>query len=78
MDPNYRQLLAIPKNRLDAVNATLLDPNSKVVGAFLQVVAKYGTPDEINRKHSDSRQLSALLTKVETRCASFMAQAGLQ
>ncbi len=51
MDQKYRDLLAIPQNRLDAINAVLLDPHSKVMNAFLDVVAKYGTPEEINRKH---------------------------
>lgn len=65
MNANYRKLLAIPQSRLDAVNRVLLDPDSKVVNAFLDVVAKYGTPDEINRKHADSRALSNLLATVQ-------------
>ena len=56
MDNKYRKLLAIPQDRLDAINGVLLDPNSKVMNAFLDVVAKYGTPEEINRKHAEVPQ----------------------
>jgi len=65
MEDNRRALLSIPLDRLDAVNQVLLDPGSAVMSSFLDVVAKYGTPDEINHKHRDSRQLANLLRKVE-------------
>ncbi len=65
MDERYRKLLAIPHDRLDALNQVLLDPDSKVMNAFLEVVSKYGTPEEINRKHAASRQLTSLLKKVQ-------------
>ncbi len=51
-----RTLLQIPASRLDAVNKVLLDPNSRVMNDFLAVVAKYGTAEEINRKHRESRK----------------------
>ena len=57
MDERYRKLLAIPHDRLDALNQVLVDPNSRVINALLDVVSKYGTPEEINRKHLTSRQL---------------------
>ncbi len=67
MDDKYRELLAIPHDRLDAINGVLLDPNSRVMKAFLDVVDKYGTPEEINRKHLESRKLVHLLRVVEER-----------
>jgi hypothetical protein len=67
MDEKYRQRLAIPQNRLDAINGLLLDPNSKVIKAFLEVVEKYGTPDEINRKHIESRKYENLVQIVQER-----------
>lgn len=56
--------LEIPKAYLDAVNQILLDPNSEVMQRFLSVVAKYGSPEEINRKHAKSRRLENLLDLV--------------
>ena len=63
---DLRNLLAIPHDRLDSINSVLLDPNEKVMEDFLAVVAKYGTPEEINRRHVESRKLSNLLMKVES------------
>src|SRR5574340_79271 len=65
MEEKYRRLLEIPTARLTAINQVLLDPRSDVMRAFLQVVDKYGTPDEINRKHRESRKLDRLLKKGE-------------
>ncbi len=56
--------LEIPEAYLDEVNHVLLDPNSEVMQKFLAVVAKYGTPEEINRKHQESRRLENLLDLV--------------
>ena len=43
-----RARLRIPQARLDDINALLLDPDLRVVNDLLDVVAKYGTPEEIN------------------------------
>src|SRR5512138_1006127 len=67
MDEKYRERLTIPQSRLDAINGVLLDPNSKVMKAFLEVVDKYGTPEEINRKHLESRKLENLIKIVQDR-----------
>jgi hypothetical protein len=65
MDDKYRQRLKIPADRLEAINAVLLDPKSEVMQAFMDVVAKYGTPEEINRKANQARKLENLFKKVE-------------
>jgi len=59
-----KMLLQIPYQRIDEINATLLDPDSRVVNDFLQVVEKYGSPDEINKKAAQARQLPALMERV--------------
>ena len=61
---DLQQRLEIPKAYLDSVNQILLDPNSEVMQEFLAVVAKYGTPEEINRKHVQSRRLENILDLV--------------
>jgi hypothetical protein len=65
MDERLRQSLKIDRSRLDDINNVLLDPGTRVINDFLQVVAKYGTPEEINRKAEAARQLPALLKRVE-------------
>jgi hypothetical protein len=62
---DLRKLLKIPYNRLDEINAILLNPDSRVINDFLDVVQKYGTPVEINRKAAQARQLSSLMEKVK-------------
>jgi len=63
---DLQQRLAIPEERLSSINAVLADPNSAGDEDFLAVVASYGTPEEINRKHLESRKLSNLLAKIKT------------
>ena len=65
-DPStdLRSRLAIPADRLDALNAFLLDPEARIVNDLLAVVARYGTPEEINRKARAAGELPALLDRV--------------
>lgn len=69
---NLQQLLAIPPDRLEAINAVFTDPNLTVIREFLEVVAKYGTPEEINRKHRESRKLESLFAKVRERAPQYI------
>jgi len=72
MDHKLRELLEIRHDRLDAINEVLLDPNSKVINAFLDVVAKYGSPEEINRKANEARKLENLYAKVREKKPEFI------
>ena len=65
MADHIRQLLRIPAERLEDINAVLLNPDSKVINDFLTVVEKYGTPEEINAKAEEARKLPNLLKRVE-------------
>jgi len=65
MNNQLKTLLKIPHERIDEINAILLDPESLVVNDFLQVVEKYGSPDEINKKAARARQLPALMERVK-------------
>ena len=65
MGDNLRQLLKIPYERLDEINNVLLDPDMRAISEFLEVVEKYGTPEEINQQAEQARQLPKLLEKVE-------------
>ena len=71
MDNKYRKLLKIPSDRLKAINEVLLG-DTKVINAFLEVVAKYGTPEEINRKHRAARKMSNLFKLVEERNPAYI------
>lgn len=72
MDLNHRNLksnslrerLQISPGRLDSINQVLTSPNIQVVNDFLEIVKKYGTPEEINRKAKHAGQVSRLLKQV--------------
>ena len=72
MDNELRSLLAIQQNRLDAINEVLLNPDTKIINAFLDVVKKYGTPEEINRKAIAARSLENLFSKVNERNPAYL------
>ncbi len=77
MDEKLRQLLKIPYDRLDDINAVLLNPDMQVVNDVLAVVEKYGTPEEINRKAEQARQLPNLLKRVEQTQPKFSEGPGM-
>ncbi len=64
MENEIQNLLAIPVERLEAINNVLLNPDQRVINDFFLVVNKYGTPDEINNKAKEAGQLPNLLNKV--------------
>ena len=74
-DPSaeLRRRLAIPSERLDELNALLVDPDARIVNDLLAVVARYGTPGEINRRAREAGQLPALLERVRTVQPDYLA-----
>ena len=70
---DLRKLLAIKSSRLEEINQVLLDPKTEVVNNFLAVVSKYGTPDEINQKAAEARQLPLLFDRVEKTHPEYLA-----
>jgi hypothetical protein len=73
MTANNRKMLKIPYDRLDEINAVLLNPDTQVINDFLSVVAKHGTSEEINRKAEAARYLPALLSRVEATNPKYLA-----
>jgi hypothetical protein len=72
MTQDLQELLKIPADRLDAINEILLNPDTKIISAFLDVVKKYGTPEEINRKAAEARKLENLYAKVRATNPAYM------
>ena len=67
-----RARLRIPQARLDDINALLLDPNLRVVNDLLDVIAKYGTPEEINEKAAKARDFDNLMTRMAEHDCSYL------
>ena len=72
MSDDLRGLLKIPYSRLDDINAVLLNPDMRVVNDMLAVVAKFGTPEEINRRAAEARQLPRLLERVKAARPEYL------
>ena len=67
-----QDLIEISPEKLNAINAVLLDPDSRVMQNFMDVVAKYGTPEEINHKHRESRKLENLFKQIESKAPEYI------
>jgi len=73
MNNDLCDLLKIPYTRLDAINNILLDPEMRAVNDFLEVVAKYGSPAEINQRAAEARQLGNLKKKVAEKAPQYLS-----
>jgi hypothetical protein len=73
MTADLRRRLAIPADRIDDLNAFLLDPDTRVIDDVLAVVARYGTPEEINRTAAAAGELPALLERVRATHPEYLA-----
>jgi hypothetical protein len=67
-----RDSLRIPYERIDQINEILLAPDSRIVNDLVQIVEKYGSPEEINRKAEAARQLPALKEKVRLIHSAYL------
>ncbi|MFN2136537.1 MAG: hypothetical protein ACK2UK_11320 [Candidatus Promineifilaceae bacterium] len=72
MDENLLKRLEIAPERVEALNGILLNPNGRVMGDFLAVVEKYGTPEEINAQARAARALPALRERVRATNPSYL------
>ena len=69
---DLREKLKISAAQLDEINALLLDPNTQVINDFLEVVAKYGTVEEINRKAIEARSLPDLMARLKETGSPYL------
>ena len=62
---NLREELEISHERLDEINRLLTDPDNVLVNQLLEVVARFGGPEEINRKATEARRMENLISRLE-------------
>jgi hypothetical protein len=65
--------LRISVDQLEGINALLADPDQPAIRAFLDVVGRYGTPEEINRQAGKARKLGNLFGRLEKVGSSYVA-----
>lgn len=62
---DLREMLKISTSRLDMINQFLSDPENEAVNAIMELVDKYGGPDEINRKAAEAQKPETLLNQLK-------------
>jgi hypothetical protein len=70
---NLRERLKISEERLREVNDFILDPENDLINSLLEVVKKYGGPEEINRKATEARKLDNILTRLKEEKSPYLA-----
>lgn len=70
---DLRKKLALSTERLDEINAFLLDPKNELINRLLEVVERYGGPEAINRKAAEARKPENLLQKLKDEQSPYLA-----
>lgn len=70
---NLRERLAISPERLKEINDFILDEDNKLVSDLIEIVEKYGGPEQINRKASEARKLENLLDRLKKEDSPYLA-----
>jgi len=63
--PDLRSALKISIQRIDELNALLTDPKNPTIGGLLEVIERYGGPQEINRRAAEAGRLENLMARLE-------------
>ncbi|MCR4429162.1 MAG: hypothetical protein NUV68_07535 [Caldiserica bacterium] len=73
MDRNeMRGRLRIPPERLEAINEVLSRPDMIVIEEFLDVIEKFGNPEEINRKAAEARKLENQISRLKEMGSPYL------
>lgn len=70
---DLRQRLKIPANKVEDINAFLLDPDNELVNRLLDVVEKYGGVEEINRLAHENGKVENLIARLEKVDSPYVA-----
>jgi len=71
MAKDIRSKLVIEKKRLDEINNFLIKQDNKIINDFLEVVEKYGTPEQINKKAREAGKLDNLMARLKKKNSSY-------
>ena len=73
MKETLRQRLKIDAAKLAEINALLLDPDNPLINRLLEIVERFGGPEEINRRAAAARRLDNLLDRLQTEGSPYLA-----
>lgn len=69
---SLQERLKISNAKLSEINNILLNPDMEVISNFLKVVEKYGTPEEINAKADQAREINNLFGQVKEKAPQYL------
>ncbi len=69
---DLRSRLKISESQLEKINSLIMDPNSRVINDFLQVIDKHGSVAEINARARESRKLPNLMARLKEQGSSYL------
>jgi len=67
-----RSKLAIDEKRLKEINDFIIGPDNKLVNHLLDVVEKYGGPEEINRKAKEAGKIENLMNRLREKNSPYI------
>lgn len=70
---DLRQRLRISSGRLDEINNFLVDPGNPLINRLLEIVDRFGGPDEINRKAREAGSLDNLTARLKEKKSAYVA-----
>ena len=70
---NLRERLTIDPDRLKEINDFILAEDNKLVSDLIEIVEKYGGPEEINRKAREARKLENLLARLKKEDSPYLS-----
>ena len=70
---DLRQKLTISEDRLNEVNALLTDPGNEAVNRILEIVDKFGGPEEINRRAAEAGKFENLMARLKQINSPYVA-----
>jgi len=68
-----RELLKVAPNRVEEINKLLTDPSNEVINQLLEIVERYGGPEEINRRAAEARKLENLTARLKAEGSPYLA-----
>jgi len=72
MDRTIRRRLKLPASGLASINKFLSDPKNPLINDMLEVIGKYGSIEEINRKSEQARKLPNLLSRLRAMNSPYV------
>ncbi|MEJ2023894.1 MAG: hypothetical protein P8Y00_02545 [Deltaproteobacteria bacterium] len=70
---DLRNRLKIEPDRVEEINRFLLDPQNELITKLIEIVEKYGGPEEINRKAAEARELGNLKRRLKETGSPYLA-----